>query len=242
MSDSEQDYSPEDPSERVYPLPYDARKAFLTFLRRIREEVFGGNASEMARTIGFPTETGKKKVLRAIERDEAKLVDDEVVESVWIHLLDTLGPDAYRYGPTPFGTAILPRLVHRPIEKGGSFVVDVEVEDNYVIDGSEIGGTLPATDGSYFVMIAEGDALRPEISPGDQVAVELLHNPVSPETDGFYLLRMEDTVQLKRLTNVPEMRIRVGGAHEDQPTYCLDKGESDYDIIGFVRGHWRRLA
>lgn len=241
MSDTEGSKSSGQLSSRPYPLPTESREAFRTFLNRVNVEVFGDNASGMARALGIKGASGKRALRRTLSGKVDK-VSDDIVEQVWVYLLDEFGLDAYKFAPTPYGIAILPRLVHRPTEEGGSFVVESSREGYYVIDSSEIGHGLPIISGQYFVATIEGDAMEPELMPGYQVAVEPVEDPLVVPTDGIYLFRLEDSIHVRRLQTKPNQRIRVSPANDSYDEYELQRGEDDYSLIGFLRGRWGRLS
>lgn len=241
MPDAEGSESSGKLSPRPYPLPTESREAFRTFLNRVNVEVFGDNASGMARALGIKGASGKRALRRTLSGKVDK-VSDEIVEMVWTYLLDEFGIDAYKFAPTPYGVAILPRLVHRPAEEGGSFVVKSSQEGYYVIDSSEIGQGLPLISGQYFVATIEGDAMEPELMPGHQVAVEPVEDPMIVHTDGIYLFRLEDSIHIRRLQTKPNRRIRVIPTNDSYDEYVLQRGEDDFALIGFLRGRWGRLS
>jgi SOS-response transcriptional repressor LexA len=87
----------------------------------------------------------------------------------------------------------------------------------------------------------EGDSMAPTLLPGDDILVDRSDGEVRVR-DGIYVLRMEDSLLVKRLTLHPVTR-RVT-VQSDNPAYAdwPDLALSDINLIGRVIWTGRRVA
>ncbi|GAA4009829.1 S24 family peptidase [Sphingomonas humi] len=87
----------------------------------------------------------------------------------------------------------------------------------------------------------QGDSMAPTLLPGDDILVDR-SDDVSRVRDGIYVLRMEDSLLVKRLTVHPVTR-RVT-VQSDNPAYAdwPDLALTDINLIGRVIWTGRRVA
>jgi phage repressor protein C with HTH and peptisase S24 domain len=230
-----------------FPLPNESIKAFRSFLRRVRDELYDGNAAEMGRQIGLGDQSGQRRLRRNMAPPESddhmdNKIDDEIVRRTWDELFDRFGIDAFQYAPTPHGAAFLPRLVYKPKKDGGSYVAEPEMNGRYVIDPIEEEPDHEKRSlGQRFVVPIEGDAMVPELHPGMNVIIEPALNPDVITIDSLYLYRMETSVQIRRLQLLPGRTVRILCENDKYDDYEVNLEEDDFEVLGKATARFYRF-
>jgi len=117
---------------------------------------------------------------------------------------------------------------------GGAFVAEEAVKDVLVFRKEWIANELRASVKDLAVIFVEGDSMTPTLNPGDILLVHK-HNDEALK-DGIYVIRLEDTLLVKRLQRLPGARLQVSS---DNPAYSvfnvnLTHTDTDFAIIGRV--------
>jgi phage repressor protein C with HTH and peptisase S24 domain len=82
------------------------------------------------------------------------------------------------------------------------------------------------------VLKIRGDSMNPTLSTGDKILVDRAKKDV---LDGrLYILRVEDTLYIKRLQKLPKGKIRAISDNKDYEPFDLIPKENDFEICGRV--------
>ena len=127
---------------------------------------------------------------------------------------------------------------------GGGAVVDREQIVDFLSFKSEwIRVQLHAAPQDLYLIHVEGESMEPTLRPGDVILVD--HRAAgSLPRDGIYVLRMDDTLLVKRLQRLPGGVIEVTS---DNPAYkpfsinTQTMAQENMDIIGRVVWCGRRM-
>jgi phage repressor protein C with HTH and peptisase S24 domain len=126
---------------------------------------------------------------------------------------------------------------------GGGAVVDREnVVDFLSFKAEWIQMQLNASPGDLYLIHVEGESMEPTLRPGDVILIDHREASALPR-DGIYVVRMDDTLLVKRLQRLPGAQARVTS---DNPAYqpftvSLAQERNEMEIVGRVVWCGRRM-
>lgn len=151
---------------------------------------------------------------------------------------------AYTAGADDFSKnfALIPLLDVRASAGPGAVVEHEEVVDNLAFKREWIRDTLQATPADLYLINVQGESMTPTLHPGDVILVDRRAGD-NITTDGIYVIRMDDTLLVKRIQRLPGKVLRVSS---DNPAYQpfdikLDETGDELTIIGRVVWSGRRM-
>jgi phage repressor protein C with HTH and peptisase S24 domain len=198
----------------------------------------------MATSLGYD-DAGRSKLDRILKgkttKIDAQLLDDlkAYLEEQGIELIEHDTPH-YQYTDEN-GNFSLQYCTVEVARRNGRFVAECAEKGRYRIDPIEVSDA--EVDGEeLFVVPVVGDSMDPEFRSGDRIIIEPVSTPEFQliPTDGVYLYRLEESIQVKRLRRKPKQRIEVVSANTEYGPYEFDVTDEDIDIeiIGRV---WARV-
>lgn len=220
----------------------EVREETRDWLNHVCQEQFGGNVRRMAITLGYD-DAGRSKLDRILKKKTLK-IDPRILQDV----KDYLREEGIEFiEQRPFNNGHIPSqdghsLDYCTIEvarRDGDFVAEKAGHGSYVLDGSELDDTIDSE--GLFVVPVSGDSMDPEFRSGDRLIVEPIEAEQGYEvpTDGIYVFRLEDSLQVKRLQRLPNRRLRVLSSNEKYPAFEINLDAApDLEIIGRV---WARV-
>lgn len=125
----------------------------------------------------------------------------------------------------------------------GAVVEHEEVVDSLAFKREWISQTLDATPADLYLINVQGESMTPTLHPGDVILVDR-RNGENITTDGIYVIRMGDSLLVKRIQRLPGQKLRISS---DNPAYQpfelkIDEAASDeLAIIGRVVWSGRRM-
>ncbi|MCD8522594.1 MAG: S26 family signal peptidase [Saccharospirillaceae bacterium] len=125
----------------------------------------------------------------------------------------------------------------------GAVVEHEEVVDSLAFKREWISQTLNATPADLYLINVQGESMTPTLHPGDVILVDR-RNGENITTDGIYVIRMGDSLLVKRIQRLPGQKLRISS---DNPAYQpfelkIDEAASDeLAIIGRVVWSGRRM-
>jgi phage repressor protein C with HTH and peptisase S24 domain/transcriptional regulator with XRE-family HTH domain len=143
------------------------------------------------------------------------------------------GDDRYCYIP----------LYNVQASAGGGAVVDTETVVDFLSFKAEwIRTQLNASPADLYLIHVEGESMEPTLRPGDVILVDHRQAAALP-SDGVYVLRMDDTLLVKRLQRLPGAQVRVTSDNAAyQPfTVSLAQERNEMEIVGRVVWCGRRM-
>jgi len=135
------------------------------------------------------------------------------------------------------------RLYDVQAAAGNGAVVGVEqVADTLMFKRSWIHQELHAQPNDLYLIFVDGESMEPTLRPGDIILVDRRDAHSIPR-DGIYVLRMDNSLLVKRLQRLPGRKVKVTS---DNPAYepfdlSLDAPGEDLAIIGRVVWSGRRM-
>jgi hypothetical protein len=119
----------------------------------------------------------------------------------------------------------------------GAFADDERARARMRFDPGWLRG-LSVTGDQLSVIQVMGDSMKPTLEDGDDILVDRGDRRLR---DGIYVLRMDGTLNVKRVTLEPGQRIAVRSDNSDYPSRT-GLEQKDIDIIGRVVWAGRRLG
>ena len=125
----------------------------------------------------------------------------------------------------------------------GAVVDHEEVVDSLAFKRDWISHTLHAQPGDLYLINVQGESMTPTLHPGDVILVDR-RNGENITTDGVYVIRMGDSLLVKRIQRLPGKTLRISS---DNPAYQsfelkLDAANDDeLSVIGRVVWSGRRM-
>lgn len=116
-----------------------------------------------------------------------------------------------------------------------------EITATMVFKREWIHNELHANPANLYLIHIEGDSMEPSLRPGDVVLVDRSH--IAPKRDGIYVIRMGESLLVKRLQRLPNHIVKVTS---DNPAYdpfeiSLDFNiHNEFEVIGRVIWSGRR--
>lgn len=217
----------------------------------------GSNLLLLAKALGVSPDwlvSGKTKPLpRELDPESGTMKTAEAVE----RLNKAAGADtakklmqvkeqahAYTAGADDFSKnfALIPLLDVRASAGHGAVVEHEEVLDNLAFKREWIRDTLQASPADLYLINVQGESMTPTLHPGDVILVDRRAGD-NITTDGIYVIRMDDTLLVKRIQRLPGKTLRISS---DNPSYQpfdlkLDDAGDELTIIGRVVWSGRRM-
>lgn len=124
----------------------------------------------------------------------------------------------------------------------GALVEAERVSDTLMFKRSWIHQELHAQPNDLYLIFVDGESMEPTLRPGDIIVVDRREANTIPR-DGIYVLRMDNSLLVKRLQRLPGRKVKVTS---DNPAYeafdlALDAPGEDLAIIGRVVWSGRRM-
>lgn len=125
---------------------------------------------------------------------------------------------------------------------GNGFVIHHEEEMDALIFKKEwIYNELHSTPANLYLIYVEGESMEPSLRPGDVILVD--HTDNVAKRDGIYVIRMGDSLLVKRLQRLPNRVLKVNSDNPDYESFEIsldvDHG-TEFMIIGRVLWSGRR--
>lgn len=109
---------------------------------------------------------------------------------------------------------------------------DEEPESYTLFESNWLRSITRSAPNRLSVIRVRGDSMEPALRNGDQMLVD--HERRQPARDGIYVIRLEDILQVKRLSMHPKTKLlTVGSDNPAYPTYS-DLKTKDLNIVGQV--------
>ena len=125
----------------------------------------------------------------------------------------------------------------------GAVVEHEEVVDSLAFKREWISHTLDATPADLYLINVQGESMTPTLHPGDVILVDR-RNGENITTDGIYVIRMGDSLLVKRIQRLPGQKLRISSDNPAYQPYELKLDEAANDelaIIGRVVWSGRRM-
>ena len=209
-------------------------------LARLRKEL-GLDVEGMSRRTGIPVSTLKKYEagLRAPGSRALQALSGTGVDLNWL----LTGEGAPFPGERADGRyALIPRYDVAASAGGGAVVADEGIVEHLAFDRAWLRRELGADPRDLYLIEVQGESMEPTLRPLAMIHQDQVTRPQVP-ADGIYVLRLDDTLLVKRLQRLPGRRLRVSS---DNPAYepfeltLDDPGEAPV-VIGRVVWVARRL-
>lgn len=134
----------------------------------------------------------------------------------------------------------LPLYDLRAAAGGGAIVESEQVVDVLKFKREWIARELHANQKDLCLLYVDGDSMEPELRPGDIILVD--RSDVGPNRDGVYVLRMDESLLVKRLQRLPGGGLRVTSDNEKYEAFTIKFREAiNIAIIGRVVWAGRRM-
>ncbi len=125
----------------------------------------------------------------------------------------------------------------------GAVVEHEQVIDSLAFKREWIERALHANPADLYLIYVDGESMEPTLRPGDVILVNSKAAQAVPR-DGIYVLRMDDTLLVKRFQRLPGRKVKVTSDNAAYQSFDieLDNGHSDsISIIGRVVWAGRRM-
>lgn len=125
----------------------------------------------------------------------------------------------------------------------GAVVEQEQVIDSLAFKREWIERALHANPSDLYLIYVDGESMEPTLRPGDVILVNSRSAQAVPR-DGIYVMRMDDTILVKRLQRLPGRRVKVTSDNNAYESFelDLDNGHTDnVSIIGRVVWAGRRM-
>lgn len=122
-------------------------------------------------------------------------------------------------------------FVHIPLfdvkaSAGNGYVIHEEEETDALIFKKEwIYNELHSSPANLYLIYVEGESMEPALRPGDVILVD--HTDNVAKRDGIYVIRMGESLLVKRLQRLPSQRLKVTS---DNPAYEPFEISLDFDL------------
>lgn len=221
----------------THPLPSDLLGDIRTFLRRVNENVFDGNVSEMARTI----ECDRTQLSRSLKGEGQSKIHADVVQACWTYMLLEFGMRSLYYLPSRLRVIGLAVQFFDLEQSDDGYVSQATHVGEYAIDAIELARDVLGSS-ERFVVPMRGDTMMPELPPGTHLVAVKMEGTSRPTVDGIYIFRLEDSIQIRRLQRMPGYRVRVLSSNDQYDPYVIDLNDADFEVLGRIWGHYVRTS
>lgn len=125
---------------------------------------------------------------------------------------------------------------------GNGYVIHQEEKTDSLIFKKEwIYNELHSSPANLYLIYVDGDSMEPSLCPGDVILVD--HTDNVAKRDGIYVIRMGDSLLVKRLQRLPNRVLKVNSDNPDYESFEIsldvDHG-TEFMIIGRVVWSGRR--
>lgn len=220
--------------------------------QRLLSQDVGLSPSTISRTLNLSNDYGLKSRisnLRQIIREAGEMTDAEwssYNQNVEAGQSSRIAePKEQKYTLSTQTGLGLPILRIRASAGDGSYVTEEEEQGRYVVDPQELKSLSEGKLGKngYFVVVVEGDSMKPEFHPGEMVVMKAVTPDRLIPIDGVYLYRHEDMIQLKRLQRRGGRVIHVISANDRYPSYTIELDDgTDFELLGRVYARFERYS
>ena len=209
----------------------------------------GSNLFALSHALSVPSEwllTGKG--LNNVDDEGRTEVADGVYSRVGRGLHDKNKPE-FDEPPAPDYSKLNVSFVSIPLFEvvaaaGNGVVVDSEnVVDVMRFRHDWIANTLNAIPNDLYLINVQGESMTPTLHPGDVILVDH-RSQNTVQSDGIYVLRLGDTLLVKRVQRLPGQKLRISSDNPIYEPYELQLDEAANDelaIIGRVVWSGRRM-
>ncbi|WP_334128244.1 S24 family peptidase [Sneathiella sp.] len=123
----------------------------------------------------------------------------------------------------------------------GSLVERERVADVMHLNEAWLRSTFHVTPQSVTILPVKGDSMEPTIRSGELVLIEKIDLSGRPG-DGIYIVRLDDTIAVKRLQSMPGGVIRVSSDNKHFEPYEIGPDDTvDFAVLGRVLAGLRAL-
>ena len=145
--------------------------------------------------------------------------------------------------PEQKGYVQIPLLDIRASAGNGAVVEHEQVVDALAFKRDWVSNTLGAAREDLYLINVQGESMTPTLHPGDVILVDR-RSANNVTTDGVYVLRMGESLLVKRIQRLPGQTLRITS---DNPAYSPfeikmeDAANDDMAIVGRVVWSGRRM-
>lgn len=142
---------------------------------------------------------------------------------------DKAGSDIKDYsagsGSTMEAFAHIPLFDVKASAGNGSLIHEEEETDSLMFKREWIYNELHSSPANLYLIYVEGESMEPALRPGDVILVD--HTDNIAKRDGIYVIRMGESLLVKRLQRLPNHRLKVTS---DNPAYEPFEISLDFDL------------
>lgn len=189
-------------------------------------EMDKNSGAEIGRNIGVTKKVISDWKLGRSEPDAEQL--RRLAEYFKVSVAYVLGETETKSGPTKIP------IYEAEASAGHGCFNDVENVENYlVIDRETIRGELQCNPDSLAIIRVRGDSMTPTIKPGEMIIIDKTVN--SFITDGIYVIRLDETMIVKRIQILLGKKVNVISANQAYPPFQIDLANSEgLGVVGRV--------
>lgn len=221
------------------PLPDELVAGFRHFLSAICTGLFGDDVSEMATEIGCDEDAVEGSVQATALSD----LHPEVVQAAWNVAFAQLGLRAFLLIPEPlrqFGLTV--EVLDPAVDRDGAERAATTMSRGAsALDGMTLARDLYGPRGRRFVVSTGEGIVLPDVPSDAHLVAVQMEGTSRMHVDGIYVVRLDDTIQIRRLQRRPNFRVHVlGDADRDAVTVDLD--DPTFEVIGRIWGTFARTG
>ncbi len=128
-------------------------------------------------------------------------------------------------GSTMEAFAHIPLFDVKASAGNGSVIHEEEETDSLMFKREWIYNELHSSPANLYLIYVEGESMEPSLRPGDVILVD--HTDNIAKRDGIYVIRMGESLLVKRLQRLPNHRLKVTS---DNPAYEPFEISLDFDL------------
>lgn len=212
----------------------------LDSLIHARGEDYASLSRLLGRNAAYIQQYIRRGVPRKLDEDDRKILADYLgVDEAELGAPDRSPPSEPRGRSTSDGIALVPRLAVGASAGPGALDADETPMGQIGFDSRWLR-QLTANPKSLSIIQVSGDSMTPTLTDGDDILVDRA-DAADRVRDGIYVLRVDDTLIVKRLAINPVQRSLT--VRSDNPAYpeWANVDPSGVDIVGRVIWTGRRI-
>lgn len=221
------------------PISGELVEGFRHFLGAICTGLFGNDVSEMATELGCD-EAAVEGSLQATDLSE---LHPAVVQAAWNVAFDQLGLRAFLLIPEPlrqFGLTV--EVLDPTVDRDGAErAASTMSRGADALNGMTLARDLYGPSGRRFVVSVQDGIVLPDVPSDAHLVAVQMEGTSRLHVDGIYVVRLDDTIQIRRLQRRPNFRVHVLG-DADRDAVTLDLDDPTFDVIGRIWGMFARTG